>query len=80
MIQLELPLGNRGPIVLTERDQILRYRLIVLRKGVELEKLGMKKRGISCSAAARKELGMPNNTKRDDLIAALTAMIHALDN
>jgi hypothetical protein len=78
MIQLELPLTKRGPVALTHRDQILRYRLIVLRKGVELEKLGMKKRGPSCSA--RKELGMPNNTKRDDLIAALTALIHAFDN
>lgn len=80
MIQLELALGNRGPAVLTEREKIMRYRLIVLRKGVELEKLGMKKRGVSCSAAARKELGMPYNTKRDDLIAALTALIHAFDN
>ena len=80
MIQLELALSNRGPAVLTEREKIMRYRLMVLRKGVELEKLGMKKRGISCSAVARKELGMPNNTKRDDLIAALTALIHAFDN
>jgi len=80
MIQLELALSNRGPAVLTEREKIMRYRLMVLRKGVELEKLGMKKRGPSCSAAARKELGMPNNTKRDDLIAALTALIHAFDN
>jgi hypothetical protein len=80
MIQLELALSNRGPAVLTEREKIMRYRLMVLRKGVELEKLGMKKRGVSCSAVARKELGMPNNTKRDDLIAALTALIHAFDN
>jgi len=80
MIQLELPLQTRGPAVLTERDKILRYRLIVLRKGIELEKLGMKKRGISCSAVARKELGLPNNTKRDDLIAALTALIYAFEN
>jgi len=56
MIQLELALSNRGPAVLTEREKIMRYRLMVLRKGVELEKLGMKKRGPSCSAAARKEL------------------------
>lgn len=80
MIQLELPLTKRGPVALTHRDQILRYRLIVLRKGIQLEKLGMKKRGPSCSAVARKELGMPKNTKRDDLIAALTALIHAFDN
>jgi hypothetical protein len=80
MIQLELPLTKRGPIALTHRDQILRYRLIVLRKGVQLEKLGMKKRGTSCTSIARQELGVPKNTKRDDLIAALTALIHAFDN
>lgn len=80
MIQLELPLTKRGPVVLTHRDQILRYRMIVLRKGIELEKRGMKKRGRSCTAITREMFGMPKNTKRDDLIAALTAMIHAYDN
>lgn len=79
MIQLELPLQARGPAILTEKDKILRYRLIVLRKGIELEKLGMKRRGQSCSSIARQELGMPKNTKRDDLIDALTALIDVFE-
>jgi hypothetical protein len=79
MIQIELPLGNRGPVVLTERDQILRYRMTVLRSGIKLEKLGMKKRGRSCTAITREMLGMPN-AKRDDLIAALTALINEFSN
>ena len=62
MIQLELPLQARGPAILTEKDKILRYRLIVLRKGIQLEKLGM-----------------PKNTKRDDLIDALTALIDVFE-
>jgi hypothetical protein len=66
--------------VLLERDQILRYRLIVLRQGVELEQMGMKKRGRSCAAIAREELGMPKNTKRADLIAALNALIEVFKN
>jgi hypothetical protein len=66
--------------VLTEKDKILRYRLIVLRKGIQLEKLGMKRRGPSCTSIARQELGMPKNTKRDDLIDALTALIDAFKN
>jgi hypothetical protein len=79
MIQLDLPL-TKPDAVLMERDQILRYRLIVLRKGVELEQMGMKKRGRSGAAIAREELGMPKNTKRADLIAALNALIEVFKN
>ncbi len=79
MIQLELPL-TKPDAVLMERDQILRYRLIVLRKGVELEQMGMKKRGRSCAAIAKEELGLPKNTKRADLIAALNALIEVFKN
>jgi len=79
MIQLELALQTPNHTVLTEKDKILRYRLIVLRKGIQLEKLGMKKRGPSCTSIARQELGMPKNTKRDDLIDALTALIDVFE-
>jgi len=79
MIQLELALQTPNHAVLTEKDKILRYRLIVLRKGIQLEKLGMKKRGPSCTSIARQELGMPKNTKRDDLIDALTALIDVFE-
>jgi hypothetical protein len=42
--------------------------------------MGMKKRGRSCAAIAREELGMPKNTKRTDLIAALNALIEVFKN
>ena len=75
MIQLTLPLQHTA--ALTDKDLILRYRMVVLRAGVKLEALGMKKRGTSCSAEARKMLGYPRNTPRAELIQALDALIDA---
>ena len=75
MIQLELPLKTPNYAVLNEKDKILQYRLIVIRSGVRLEALGMKKRGKSCTAIAKEMLGFSRNTKRDEVLMALTALI-----
>jgi hypothetical protein len=79
MIQLELPLSTPNHAVLNDKDKILQYRLIVIRSGVRLEALGMKKRGQSCTATAKEMLGLSRNTKRDEVLMALTAMIDTFD-
>ena len=76
MIQLELPLKTTNHNVITEKDKILQYRLIVIRSGVRLEALGMKKNGKSCTATAREMLGYPRNTKRAEIMQALDALIN----
>ena len=75
MIQLELPLTTPDYSVINDKDKILQYRLIVIRSGVRLEALGMKKSGKSCTATAREMLGYPRNTKRAEIMQALDALI-----
>lgn len=75
MIQLELPLTTNHNVI-TEKDKILQYRLLVIRSGVRLEALGMKKRGKSCTAMAKEMLGYSRNTKREEILQALDALIN----
>lgn len=76
MIQLELPLKTTNHNVITEKDEILRYQLMVLRQGIMLEALGMKKRGKSCLSIAKKTLGYSARTNRDEILRALDALIN----
>lgn len=75
MIQLELPLTTPSHSMINDKDKILQYRLITIRSGVRLEALGMKKSGKSCTAIAKEMLGYPRNTKREEILQALTALI-----
>lgn len=79
MIQLELPLTTPDYSVINQKDMLLKYRLIVLRSGIKLEALGGKKRGTSCTAEAKRMLGMPRSTPRTELIDALTALIDSFN-
>lgn len=74
MIQLELPLHTHT--VMTDKDKILQYRLLTIRSGVRLEALGMKKNGKSCTAIAKEMLGYSRNTKREEVLQALDALIN----
>ena len=74
MIQLELPLQQTT--VIEGKDKILQYRLLTLRSGVRLEALGMKKSGKSCTAIAKEMLGYSRNTKREEVLQALDALIN----
>lgn len=74
MIQLELPLHTHT--VMTDKDKILQYRLLTIRSGVRLEALGMKKSGKSCTAIAKEMLGYSRNTKREEVLQALDALIN----
>ena len=74
MIQLELPLHTHT--VMTDKDKILQYQLLTIRSGVRLEALGMKKRGKSCTAVAKEMLGYSRNTKREEVLQALDALIN----
>ena len=76
MIQLELPLKTTNHNVITEKDKILRYQLMVLRQGIMLEALGMKKHGKSCLSIAKKTLGYSARTNRDEILRALDALIN----
>jgi hypothetical protein len=76
MIQLDLPLTTPNYAVLNDKDKILQYRLITIRSGVRLEALGMKKRGKSCTAIAKEMLGYSRNTKREEILQALDALIN----
>ena len=62
-------------IVLDKPEQIERYRLAVLRSAVKLEMLGMKRKGRSATVCAKEQLGLPRNTKREEIIKILTEMI-----
>ena len=76
MIQLELPLTTPNYSVLNKKDEILQFRLLTIRSGVRLEALGMTKRGKSCTAIAKEMLGLSRNTKRDEVLQALDALIN----
>jgi len=45
-------------------NDIDRYRLKVLLKGLKLEILGMKKRGSSCYSIIKKEFGLKGNKQK----------------
>jgi hypothetical protein len=76
MIQLELPLQTPNYSVINEKDKILQYQLMVLKQGIMLEAIGLKKRGKSCLSIAKKTLGYPRNTKREEILQALDALIN----
>jgi hypothetical protein len=61
---------------MTDKDKILQYRLLTIRSGVRLEALGMKKSGKSCTAIAKEMLGYSRNTKREEVLQALDALIN----
>ena len=54
-------------------NQIAKYRLIVMLQGIELEGIGMKRRGRSCLAIVKKEFGWKGN--RATIHALLRAVI-----
>ena len=76
MIQLELPLTTPTHITISEKDKIMRYQLMVLKQGIMLEAIGLKKRGKSCLSIAKKTLGYSRNTKREEVLQALDALIN----
>lgn len=76
MIQLELPLTTPNYTALNEKDKIMRYQLMVLKQGIMLEAIGLKKRGKSCLSIAKKTLGYSRNTKREEVLQALDALIN----
>ena len=57
-------------------NQIAKYRLIVMLQGIELEGIGMKRRGRSCLAIAKKEFGWKGN--RATIQALLEAVIEEM--
>lgn len=75
MIQLDLPLNAPNYAAINEKDKILRYQLMVLKQGIMLEAIGLKKRGKSCLSIAKKTLGYPARTKREEILQALDALI-----
>lgn len=76
MIQLELPLTTNHSVI-TEKDKILQYRLLVIRSGVRLEAQGLRKsRGKTYTAVAKEMLGFSRNTKREEILQALDALIN----
>lgn len=79
MIQLELPLTTPNHAVLNEKDKILKYQLMVLKQGILLEAIELKKRGKSCLTIAKEKLGYSRNTKRDEILQALDALINSFD-
>lgn len=79
MIQVELPLGTSNHAVLTKKDEILKFRLMVLKQGILLEAIGLKKSGKSCLSIAKKTLGYPVRTKREEILRALDALINSID-
>lgn len=60
---------------LTTPSQIERARWVVIRAGIKLEKLGMKRRGQSCRQIALKAFGLPPSTSYDDLIERCSEVI-----
>lgn len=54
-------------------NQIVKFRLIVMLQGIELEGMGLKRRGRSCLAIAKKEFGWKGN--RETIHALLQAVI-----
>ena len=76
MIQLELPLTTPNYSVINEKDKIMRYQLMVLKQGIMLEAIGLKKRGKSCLSIAKKTLGYSSRTSREEILQALDALIN----
>jgi len=63
--------------VITGKENIAKYRLIVIRSGVRLEAKGMRaSRGVSCTKLAKQETGLKTND-RQKLIEALDKLIAA---
>lgn len=56
-------------VSLTTPSQIERARWVVIRGGLKLEALGMKRRGRSCRQICLKASGLPASTSFEDLIA-----------
>jgi len=61
--------------VLNTPSDIERARWVVIRGGLKLEKLGMKKRGKSCRQICLQAFGLPASTSYDDLIARCDKVI-----
>lgn len=61
--------------MLNTPSQIEHFRLITLRGAVELEALGMTRRGPSATSIAKKELGLSRNASREAVIEALSTKI-----
>ena len=76
MIQLELPLTAPNHSMINEKDEILQYRLLVIRSGVRLEAQGLRKSGKTYTAVAKQMLGFSRNTKREEVLQALDALIN----
>lgn len=63
--------------VLSTPAQIELARLLTLRAGVRLERIGLHRRGRTCSAIAREALGLPKRAPREAVMAALNETIAA---
>lgn len=61
--------------VLSTPSAIERARWVVIRAGIKLEKLGMKRRGQSCRQIALKAFGLPPSTSYDALIERCNEVI-----
>ena len=65
---------------ITNPEMIERFRLVQLRGALKLERLGMKhSRMGNIRAKVATFLGMPKNSKIDEVIARLTEMIDKFD-
>ena len=65
---------------ITKPEMIERFRLVQLRGALKLERLGMKhSRMGNIRAKVAVSLGMPKNSKIDEVIARLTEMIDTFD-
>jgi hypothetical protein len=63
-------------MTLTTPEQISRFQLATIKQMVKLEGLGMKhSSGRSSTAAAKKMLGLPRNTKREEIIREIDKLL-----
>ena len=63
--------------MLTTPEEIQAFQLASLRSAVKLEIYGMTRRGKSATSIAKKMLGLPRNTPREEVFAILTSLIDA---
>ena len=64
---------------ITRPEDINRFRMFVILKGIDLEAKGIKPtRGRSCLSIAKGILGLPKGAKRETVRAALASLIESL--
>lgn len=64
--------------VLDTPKQIEMYRLLVLKRALRLESMGIKRNGRSATVIVKEILGLPKSTKREVVMAKFEEYINGL--